>query len=130
MHTCKIKWVNSHTYDKVTVDLSTRELNSLLWYVFRFKLWYQMVQVGVDVNTWPMFECFVVHMFRHLDIHPIFFRCGVFNRKVFQRNTFVEVSITGHWFARDWMIFIFGILPNTVSIIKHDIQMMKCIFIK
>lgn len=130
MHTCKTKWVNSHTYDKVTVDLSTRELNSLLWYVFRFKLWYQMVQVGVDVNTWSMFECFVVHMFRHFDIHPIFFQCGVFNRKVFQRNTFVEVSITGHWFARYWMIFIFGILPNTVSIIKHDIQMMKCILIK
>lgn len=122
--------VNLHTYDKVTVDFSTRELNSLLWYVSRFKLWYQMVQVGVDFNAWSMLKGFVLHMFRHFDIHLIFFRYGVFDREVFQRNTFVEVSITDHWFARYWIIFILDILPDTVSIIKHDIQVMKFILIK
>lgn len=126
---CKTKWINSHTYDKVTVDLSTGEHYRLLSYVFRFKIWCQMVQDGVDVNTWSMFKGFVVHMFRHLDIHFIFFRHGVFNQEVFQRNTFVDISDTGHWFARYWISFIIGILPNTAEI-EHDIEMMKCMFIK
>lgn len=97
---------------------------------FRFKIWCQMIQVGVDVYTWSMFIGFVVHMFRHFDIHLIFFRHGVFNQEVFQRNNFVDISNTGHWFARYWIIFFLGILPNTVSMIEHDMHMMKCMFLK
>lgn len=110
IHECIGTWANDWECYSGRIYTITK---ILVLSIFRLQFWYKLIQICVDVDTWSMFKGFVVHMFRDFSIHTfIFLRYGVFNREVFHRNALVDVANTGHWFARDWTIFLLVRFPS------------------
>lgn len=117
------KWIGkfaNHIQSFILIVISIQELKIWFYLCFSFHLRYQLIHVGIDVDMWSMFKCFVVHIFRYFSIHTLnFFRYGVFNREIFQRNALVNIANTNHRFAWDWSDFLVRFSSSQVSSIQN-----------